>query len=219
LGERNVRDAAAVVVDNETGRILAWVGNAGAASRAAAVDGVTAPRQAGSTLKPQLYALALERRLLTAASLLDDSPVDLETATGLYIPQNYDRGFRGAVSVRTALGNSLNVPAVRALLLTGVEPFRQPRRCEFRDLSGRASELGRCGGLLQEADAAGTSGGKDYGPAGVSVADGSGVGIRGACWNDGGAIWGAGCDRVAWRELWRPDASCEAEGSQCVGAL
>ena len=125
LGPRNVRDAAGVVVDNETGRILAWVGSAGAASRAAAVDGVTAPRQAGSTLKPQLYALALERRLLTAASLLDDSPVDLETATGLYIPQNYDRGFRGPVSVRTALGNSLNVPAVRALLLTGVEPFRQ----------------------------------------------------------------------------------------------
>lgn len=125
LAQRNVRDAAALVVDNDTGRIIAWVGSAGAASRAAAVDGVTAPRQAGSTLKPQLYALALERRLLTAASLLDDSPVDLETATGLYVPQNYDRGFRGPVSVRTALGNSLNVPAVRALLLTGLEPFRQ----------------------------------------------------------------------------------------------
>lgn len=125
LAGRNVRDAAALVVDNDSGQIIAWVGSAGAASRAAAVDGVTAPRQAGSTLKPQLYALALERRLLTAASVLDDSPFDLETATGLYVPQNYDRGFRGAVSVRTALGNSLNVPAVRALLLTGVEPFRQ----------------------------------------------------------------------------------------------
>ncbi|MEN9931774.1 MAG: hypothetical protein RIS17_347 [Pseudomonadota bacterium] len=125
LAGRNVRDAAAVVVDNDSGQIIAWVGSAGAASRAAAVDGVTAPRQAGSTLKPQLYALALERRLLTAASLLDDSPVDLETTTGLYVPQNYDRGFRGPVTVRTALGNSLNVPAVRALLLTGVEPFRQ----------------------------------------------------------------------------------------------
>ncbi len=125
LGPRNVRDGAAIVVDNASGQIIAWVGAAGPGSRAAQVDGVTAPRQAGSTLKPHLYALALERRLLTAASLLDDSPVDLETATGLYIPQNYDRGFRGAVSVRTALGNSLNIPAVRALLLTGVEPFRQ----------------------------------------------------------------------------------------------
>ncbi len=125
LGPRGVRDGAAIVVDNASGQILAWVGAAGRNSRAAAVDGVTAPRQAGSTLKPHLYALAIERRLLTAASLLDDSPVDLETATGLYIPQNYDRGFRGAVSVRTALGNSLNIPAVRTLLLTGVEPFRQ----------------------------------------------------------------------------------------------
>ncbi len=125
LAGRNVRDGAALVVENETGRILAWVGAAGANSRAAQVDGVTAPRQAGSTLKPHLYGLAIERRLLTAASLLNDTPIDLETATGLYIPQNYDRSFRGAVSVRSALGNSLNVPAVRALLLTGLEPFRQ----------------------------------------------------------------------------------------------
>jgi penicillin-binding protein 1C len=125
LAGRNVRDGAALVVENDTGRILAWVGAAGSLSRAGQVDGVTAPRQAGSTLKPHLYALAIERRLLTAASLLNDAPVDLETATGLYIPQNYDRSFRGAVSVRSALGNSLNVPAVRTLLLTGLEPFRQ----------------------------------------------------------------------------------------------
>ncbi|WP_426163881.1 penicillin-binding protein 1C [Sandarakinorhabdus sp. DWP1-3-1] len=124
LSPRNARDGAAIVVDNATGDILAWVGSAGPASTAAAVDGVTAPRQAGSTLKPQLYALALERRLLTAASVLDDAPVDLDTASGLYIPQNYDRSFRGPVSVRSALGNSLNVPAVRTLLLVGVDAFR-----------------------------------------------------------------------------------------------
>ncbi|PZN92599.1 MAG: penicillin-binding protein 1C [Alphaproteobacteria bacterium] len=124
LSPRNARDGAAIVVDNATGDILAWVGSAGPASTAAAVDGVTAPRQAGSTLKPQLYALALEKRLLTAASVLDDAPVDLDTASGLYIPQNYDRSFRGPVSVRSALGNSLNVPAVRTLLLVGVDAFR-----------------------------------------------------------------------------------------------
>ena len=124
LSPGNARDGAALVVDNATGHILAWVGAAGAASTAAQVDGVTAPRQAGSTLKPHLYALAIEKRLLTAASVLDDAPVDLETASGLYIPQNYDRSFRGPVSVRTALGNSLNVPAVRALLLAGVDSFR-----------------------------------------------------------------------------------------------
>lgn len=124
LSPRNARDGAAIVVDNASGDILAWVGSAGPASTAAAVDGVTAPRQAGSTLKPQLYALAIERRLLTAASVLDDAPVDLDTASGLYIPQNYDRSFRGPVTVRSALGNSLNVPAVRALLLVGVDAFR-----------------------------------------------------------------------------------------------
>lgn len=124
IGARAARDGAAVVVDNASGEVIAYVGSGGGASRAAAVDGASAYRQAGSTLKPFLYGLAIERGYLTAASLLDDSPVHLDTATGLYVPQNYDRGFHGLVSARTALGSSLNVPAVRTLLLTGVEPFR-----------------------------------------------------------------------------------------------
>jgi penicillin-binding protein 1C len=125
VGPRNVRDGAVLVVDTATGDVLAYVGSARATSRAAEVDGVRALRQAGSTLKPFLYGLALERGYLTAASLLDDSPLNLDTANGLYIPQNYDRDFKGPVSVRTALGNSLNVPAVRTLLLTGVDDFRE----------------------------------------------------------------------------------------------
>jgi penicillin-binding protein 1C len=88
------------------------------------VDGVRAPRQAGSTLKPFLYELALERRYLTAASLLQDSPLNLDTATGVYVPQDYDHEFKGPVSVRTALAGSLNVPAVRTLGVVGIEPFR-----------------------------------------------------------------------------------------------
>jgi penicillin-binding protein 1C len=128
LVRRNVRDGAAVVLDNASGDVLAWVGSAGPESRARDVDGVRALRQAGSTLKPFLYALLLERRHLTAASLLDDSPVELETTSGLYIPQNYDRTFRGLVSVRSALAESMNVPAVRALTLVGVEPFREALR-------------------------------------------------------------------------------------------
>ena len=124
LALHNVRDGAALVVDNATGDVLAYVGSAGPASRARHVDGVRARRQAGSTLKPFLYQLALERRYLTNASLLDDSPLGLDTATGVYLPQNYDRDFKGPVSVRTALGSSLNVPAVRALVLVGVEAFR-----------------------------------------------------------------------------------------------
>ncbi len=124
LSARNVRDGAAIVVDNASGDILAYVASGGAASTSGAVDGASAPRQAGSTLKPFLYGLAIERKLLTAASVLDDAPVDLDTANGLYIPQNYDRSFRGPVSARSALGNSLNVPAVRTLLLVGVDAFR-----------------------------------------------------------------------------------------------
>ncbi|MDQ7078627.1 MAG: penicillin-binding protein 1C [Robiginitomaculum sp.] len=125
LAHRNVRDGAVLVVENATGNVLAWVGSNPATSRAPHVDGVRAHRQAGSTLKPHLYALALQRRYLTAASLLNDAPIHLKTASGLYVPQNYDHGYKGLVSARIALGNSLNIPAVRTLLLTGVEPFRE----------------------------------------------------------------------------------------------
>ena len=124
LEGRNARDGAAIIIDNPSGEVLAYVGSAGSLSSAPAVDGAAARRQAGSTLKPFLYGLALERRYLTAASLLGDSPVSLETTTGLYIPQNYDRDFKGRVSARTALASSLNVPAVRTLILVGVEALR-----------------------------------------------------------------------------------------------
>jgi len=123
LGDRHVADGAALVVDNRSGEVLAYVGNAGAASSAAYVDGVRAPRQAGSTLKPFLYEMAIGRKLITAASLIDDSPVNLVTPSGLYVPQNYDRDFKGLVSARTALSSSLNVPAVRTLMLVGADPF------------------------------------------------------------------------------------------------
>jgi len=125
LAAHNVRDAAAVVLDNASGEVLAYVGGAGTRSRAAAVDGVRARRQAGSTLKPFLYGLAFDARYLTPASLLDDAPLQLETVRGLYIPQNYDRAFNGVVSARTALASSLNIPAVRSLVLVGVESLRE----------------------------------------------------------------------------------------------
>ncbi|MDR3397657.1 MAG: penicillin-binding protein 1C [Pandoraea sp.] len=122
---RNVQDGAIVVIDNASGDILAWVGSSGALSSAAQVDGVTSLRQAGSTLKPFLYAQAIAEQRLTAASLLDDSPIDLPTGGGLYIPQNYDRHFKGWVSARTALGSSLNVPAVRTLVMVTPRRFAQ----------------------------------------------------------------------------------------------
>lgn len=124
LGKSRARDGAVIVLDNESGDILAYVGGVGGDSTAAAVDGANAPRQAGSTLKPFLYAQAMEAGYITPASILDDSPVQLDTASGLYVPQNYDKGFKGPVSARTALASSLNVPAVRALMLLGPEAFR-----------------------------------------------------------------------------------------------
>jgi len=112
------------VIDNASGDVLAYVGSSGDLSRAREVDGASARRQAGSTLKPFLYGLALEQRLLTAASILDDSPLALTTEAGLYVPQNYDKDFKGPVTVRMALASSLNVPAVRTLMLVGLAPFR-----------------------------------------------------------------------------------------------
>lgn len=124
LGVSRARDGAVIVVDNESGDVRAYVGGVSLGSTAAAVDGADAYRQAGSTLKPFLYAMVMEKGWLTPASILDDSPVQLDTASGLYVPQNYDRAFKGPVSVRTALAGSLNVPAVRTLLIAGPEAFR-----------------------------------------------------------------------------------------------
>jgi penicillin-binding protein 1C len=121
LSGRNVNDGAVVVLDNASGEILAYVGNAGGGE----VDGVAALRQAGSTLKPFLYELALERRQITAASLMDDTAIDISTPSGMYIPQNYDKNFKGYVSARTSLASSLNVPAVRTLVMTGMERFHE----------------------------------------------------------------------------------------------
>ncbi len=123
LRGRNVEDGAIVVLDNASGEVLAWVGSSGALSRAGEVDGVLALRQPGSTLKPFLYGEAFAERRLTAASLVHDSPANIPTAGGLYIPQNYDRRFKGWVSARTALAASLNVPAVRTLVMVTPDAF------------------------------------------------------------------------------------------------
>ena len=123
LRGRNVEDGAVLVLDNATGQVLAWVGSSGQLSQASEVDAVLALRQPGSTLKPFLYGQAIAERRLTAASLVEDSPAQITTASGLYIPQNYDRQFKGWVSVRTALAASLNVPAVRTLVMVTPDAF------------------------------------------------------------------------------------------------
>ena len=125
LRGRNVEDGAVLVLDNATGAVLAWVGSSGQLSQASEVDAVLALRQPGSTLKPFLYGQAIAERRLTAASLVEDSPAQITTASGLYIPQNYDRQFKGWVSVRTALAASLNVPAVRTLVMVTPDAFHR----------------------------------------------------------------------------------------------
>ncbi len=128
LAGRNVEDGAVVVLDNASGEVLAWIGSNARTSAAGEVDGVLARRQPGSTLKPFVYELAFEKRLITPASLLDDSPAQIATAAGLYLPQNYDREWKGFVSARTALGASLNVPAVRVAAMLGPDALHQRLR-------------------------------------------------------------------------------------------
>ncbi|MFN0314059.1 MAG: penicillin-binding protein 1C [Burkholderiales bacterium] len=123
LSLQNVGDASVLVVDNASGEVLAYVGNAALHDKTRFADGIRASRQAGSTLKPFLYQLALEKQILTAASLLEDSLVNLAAPAGLYVPQNYEKDFHGLVSVRTALSSSLNVPAVRTLAILGPDAF------------------------------------------------------------------------------------------------
>jgi len=157
LAARNVQDAAALVVDNPSGEVLAYVSLSGAASVSPQSDGVRAPRQAGSTLKPFLYGQALEQRLLTAASPLDDTPMAIADAGGVYAPRNYDLGHRGLVSVRPALAASLNIPAVRVLQLVGLEPFATTLNrfgfaglTEAADFHGYALALGGLDVRLEE---------------------------------------------------------------------
>ncbi len=128
LNGRNVEDGAVVVLDNASGEVRAWIGSNARSSSAVEVDGVLARRQPGSTLKPFVYELAFEKRLITPATLIDDSPAQIATAGGLYLPQNYDREWKGFVSARTALGASLNVPAVRVATMLGPDALHERLR-------------------------------------------------------------------------------------------
>jgi penicillin-binding protein 1C len=123
LANRGVEDGAVVVLDNQTGEVRAYVGSSGELSQAAQVDAAASLRQAGSTLKPFLYAMAIEKKKLTAASLIDDSALAIRTADAQYVPRNYSDDYKGWVSVRKALASSLNMPAVRTLAMLDVDEF------------------------------------------------------------------------------------------------
>lgn len=136
LMDQNLQDAAVLVLENKTGDVLAYVGSSGGLSDAQYVDGVQARRQAGSTLKPFVYGLAIERKYLTAATLLEDGAIEIPiSAGGVYRPRNYDSSFHGPVTVREALASSLNTPAVRAILTVGVnEVIKHLNALGFKNL-------------------------------------------------------------------------------------
>jgi len=127
LSTHNVHHAAALVINNHTGEILAYIGspNYFNGSEIGKNDGVQALRQPGSTLKPFLYELALEKRVIRPNTILADVPTYYAIpGAKLYSPTNYnDRTFLGPVRVRIALANSLNIPAVRVLEKVGVPNF------------------------------------------------------------------------------------------------
>ena len=139
-----VGQAAALVVDNATGQVLAYVGSADFfdVEREGQNDGVRALRQPGSALKPFVYGLALAQGF-TASSLLTDVEWHLSTPAGDYVPRNYDRHVHGPVRLRAALANSYNVPAVRVADALGTERvLALLRDAGFESLSLDAAHYG-----------------------------------------------------------------------------
>jgi penicillin-binding protein 1B len=111
--------SALLSIDPRDGAILAYVG--GRSWSLSQFDRVSrARRQAGSTFKPVVYAAAFEEAVATPATMLKDSPITVKAKGLSWKPQNYDRGFRGMVTVRTALEQSLNIPTVRMALQVGL---------------------------------------------------------------------------------------------------
>ncbi len=126
LARQNVNNAAALIVDNTTFEVLAYVGNGQVCPRLLGngecphfVDIVRRARSTGSILKPMLFAAMLEDGLLTPRMLLADVPTHYEGFT----PENFDRQYRGAVRADEALAQSLNIPAVRMLRNYGIARF------------------------------------------------------------------------------------------------
>ncbi len=122
LRERGVGHAAALVIDNHSGTVLAYFGNSRSldvGGDAHAVDLSQRPRSSGSILKPLLYTVMLQQGLLTPSMLVADVPTQING----YVPENFDRQYRGAVPADEALALSLNIPSVRLLREFGVARF------------------------------------------------------------------------------------------------
>lgn len=113
LRNKGVRNGAAVLIDNESMRVIAYVGSHDFSANEGQNDGVRSQKNVGSTLKPFIYAKALEHGLITPSKKLIDAPIIFAG----YVPRNYNQGFMGAVSATDALSLSLNIPAVKLNLM------------------------------------------------------------------------------------------------------
>jgi penicillin-binding protein 1C len=136
-------NGAAVLIDNASGEILAWVGSADYydAGAAGQIDGVLALNQPGSSMKPFLYAMALERGF-KPADVLADIPVNFGERE-LYIPRNFNDRFNGPMLFRSALASSLNIPAVGLLYRLGTRNYAEKLRSLGFDSLGAVSGADR----------------------------------------------------------------------------
>jgi len=155
LGTLGISQASVLVVNNRTHAVEAYVGSVDFQDAAARgqVDGVRAIRSPGSTLKPLLYGLALDRGLLTPKTVLPDVPTNFQG----FRPENFDKHCLGEVTMERALTYSLNIPAVRVLSEVGVPSFTSTlRQAGFRQVArdaprlGLSTILGGCGATLEE---------------------------------------------------------------------
>ena len=126
LAQEGIADMAAVVIDNASGVVVAYVGNSSPERERPGrqVDIASSPRSTGSILKPFLYEAALQEGTILPRTLLPDVPVNLSG----FAPQNFDRQFYGAVPADEALARSLNVPSVFLLQQYGVPKFHSVLR-------------------------------------------------------------------------------------------
>lgn len=144
LESRGISNAAAIVMDNDTGEILSMVGSKDFFDydHGGQVNGAVSLRQPGSTLKPFTYGLALEKGM-TAATIIEDAEMHFTTPEGVYRPKNYDRRFHGPIRMRSALACSYNVPAVSVLQTIGPDLlYLQLKKLGFESLQKSPSFYG-----------------------------------------------------------------------------
>ncbi|HTL08739.1 MAG TPA: penicillin-binding protein 1C [Chitinophagaceae bacterium] len=155
LSLKNIRNAAVVVMNNQTKQVLAYIGSANFydTTDGGQVNGAAAIRQPGSTLKPLLYGLCIDQGLLTPKTVIADVAVNYQG----YAPENYDKKFNGNVTMEYALEHSLNIPAVTSLRMLGKDKLVETlASCQFQQIKkdrqklGLSLILGGCGASLEE---------------------------------------------------------------------